>query len=289
MFERILTSVTKLIKSSLALEACAKKDGLLQRLDPRFVFLSMMLLVVITVLLMDMGSIVFMIALSIVLVLSSKVPIGWYLKRVWCFVPLFTLVIILPAMTNLITPGDSVLELIDVGTLHVYFTEAGVLNGTIFILRVGAAVSFCILMASTVEWAKLIRAMWDLRFPRTFVLILDMTYRYIHMMLDAVLSMFMARKSRMTGRSSSKEVRLIGGSTVTSLFSKTFHMSEQVYMAMLSRGYTGKPLMLTEFRPRAADYVFFVCMVAVGSLVLLYDNGWIDVPDLAATFGALII
>jgi cobalt/nickel transport system permease protein len=275
MFERILTSVVKIIKSSLTLEANTKRRGVLQRLDPRFVFLTLIALVVISVLLRNMTSVIIMIILSISLAVLSKVPLGWFLKRVWLFVPLFTTVIMLPAMTNLITPGENILTILKFNSIDIYFTGPGVYNGIIFTLRVGAAVSFCILLVSTVEWSRLMKALYDLKFPRSFVLMLDMTYRYIHLLLDIVMKMFMARKSRMTGKSDSKEIRLIGGSTVTGLFARSFQMSEQIYLAMTARGYTGKPLMLTELRYRNRDIIFMISMLMIGIIVVLNDSKWI--------------
>ena len=38
-------------------------------------------------------------------------------------------------------------------------------------------------------------------------------------------------------------------------------MSEEVYMAMLSRGYTGEPRLLSEFQATPKDWVWLVCAV----------------------------
>ncbi len=48
-----------------------------------------------------------MIILSLILAILSRVPLGWYLKRVWLFVPLFSVVILIPSMTNLVTRGEA--------------------------------------------------------------------------------------------------------------------------------------------------------------------------------------
>ena len=105
-----------------------------------------------------------------------------------------------------------------------------------------------ILMVATIGWSRLMAAMAQLRFPPSFVIILDMTYRYIHLLLDTVANMFMARKSRMVSRPSKREIREIGGSSVTNLFNKSYKMSENVYQAMISRGYTGKPRVMSDLQ-----------------------------------------
>lgn len=271
MFERVLTSVAKTVKGSLELEKSTSKDGTLQRLDPRFVFVALMSLLVTTVLLRNMMSITLVIVASIALARISRISLASYLGRVWLVVPLFTVVVMLPSMTNLFTPGIPLFMPNGILGTGIYFTEAGVYSGIAFTLRVGAAVSMSVLLVSTVEWSKLMKTMYDLRFPKSFIMILDMTYRYIHLLLDVTLSMFTARKSRISGKVSSREKRMIGASAVTTIFSRAYHMSEGVYLSMVSRGYTGRPRMLTDFKARAWDYAFLVSLVAFGIMLMVLD------------------
>ncbi len=51
MFERLLSRVAKTIRQSLDMESISGRDGVLQRLDPRFVFIFLLSLVVFSVLL----------------------------------------------------------------------------------------------------------------------------------------------------------------------------------------------------------------------------------------------
>ena len=211
MFERLLSQVAKVIRQSLDMETISRRDGVLQRLDPRFVFVFLLSLVVISVLLRNPLSMALMIVLSLILAILSKVPLGWYLKRVWLFVPLFSVIILIPSMTNLVTRGQTFGPSVQLFGLDIYFTREGVAYAITFTLRVGAAVSLSILMVATIGWSRLMAAMAQLRFPPSFVIILDMTYRYIHLLLDTVANMFMARKSRMVSRPNKREIREIRG------------------------------------------------------------------------------
>jgi cobalt/nickel transport system permease protein len=246
----------------------------LQRLDPRFVFLFLMSLVVVSVFLRNPLSMFLMIVLSLILAIISKVPLGWYLKRTWLFIPLFSVIILLPSMTNLVTRGQAFGPSVDLLGTTIYFTKEGLAYAVTFTLRVGAAVSLSILMVSTIGWSRLMAAMAQLRFPPSFVIILDMTYRYIHLLLDTVANMFMARKSRMVSRPNRRELQEIGGSSVTNLFNKSYKMSENVYQAMISRGYTGKPRTLSELKSNNTDAVFTLAVIGFAAVVLLFDlNG----------------
>lgn len=274
MFERLLSQVAKVIRQSLDMETISRRDGVLQRLDPRFVFIFLLSLVVVSVLLRNPLSMLLMVALSLALAALSKVPLGWYMKRVWLFVPLFSLVILIPSMTNLVTRGEAVGPSIQLFGLNVYLTKEGLAYALTFILRVGAAVSLSILMVATIGWSRLMAAMAQLRFPPSFVIIMDMTYRYIHLLLDTVANMFMARKSRMVGRPNKREMREIGGSSVTNLFNKSYKMSENVYQAMVSRGYSGKPRVISDLRSNRVDAAFTIAVVAFAMVVLAFDiNG----------------
>jgi cobalt/nickel transport system permease protein len=271
MFERLLSQVARVIRQSLDMETISRRDGVLQRLDPRFVFIFLLSLVVVSVLLKNPLSMFLMIVLSLILAILSKVPLGWYLKRVWLLVPLFSVIILIPSMTNLVTHGQAFGPSIQLFGLDIYFTKEGLAYAVTFILRVGAAVSLSILMVATIGWSRLMAAMGQLRFPPSFVIILDMTYRYIHLLLDTVANMFMARKSRMVSRPSKREIREIGGSSVTNLFNKSYRMSENVYQAMISRGYTGRPRVMSDLKANRIDAVFTIAVMGFATLVLAFD------------------
>jgi cobalt ECF transporter T component CbiQ len=271
MFERLLSQVARVIRQSLDMETISRRDGVLQRLDPRFVFIFLLSLVVVSVLLKNPLSMFLMIVLSLILAILSKVPLGWYLKRVWLLVPLFSVIILIPSMTNLVTRGQAFGPSIQLFGLDIYFTKEGLAYAVTFILRVGAAVSLSILMVATIGWSRLMAAMGQLRFPPSFVIILDMTYRYIHLLLDTVANMFMARKSRMVSRPSKREIREIGGSSVTNLFNKSYRMSENVYQAMISRGYTGRPRVMSDLKANRIDAVFTIAVMGFAVLVLAFD------------------
>ena len=207
MFERLLSQVAKVIRQSMDMETISRRDGVLQRLDPRFVFIFLMSLVIVSVVLKNPLSMFLMVVLSLILAVLSKVPLGWYLKRVWLVVPLFSVIVLIPSMTNLVTRGEAIGPSLQVLGSTIYFTREGLAYAVTFTLRVGAAVSLSILMVSTIGWSRLMAALGQLRFPPSFVIILDMTYRYIHLLLDTVANMFMARKSRMVSRPSKQQIR----------------------------------------------------------------------------------
>jgi energy-coupling factor transporter transmembrane protein EcfT len=75
----------------------------------------------------------------------------------------------------------------------------------------------------------------------------------------------------MVSRPSKREIREIGGSSVTNLFNKSYRMSENVYQAMISRGYTGRPRVMSDLKANRIDAVFTIAVMGFAALVLAFD------------------
>jgi cobalt/nickel transport system permease protein len=110
--------------------------------------------------------------------------------------------------------------------------------------------------------------------PTIFVLILGMTYRYIFLLLHTVNGMFEARKSRIVARTSGKEQRWWIVSSMSVLMSRSFRMSDEVYQAMLARGFTGQIRTLTDYKMTLPDWALTAAAL-VGSAAAVYANGWL--------------
>jgi cobalt/nickel transport system permease protein len=139
----------------------------------------------------------------------------------------------------------------------------------LFVSRVGVSVSLAVLLVVTTPWADVLKSLRALRTPQVFVLILSMTYRYIFLFLHTTNGILLARKSRVVGRSSSGEQRRWITGTMGNLMSRAFKMSNDVYAAMLARGFTGEVRVYSTYRMRAADWLSLGGAVAVSVTVVL--------------------
>jgi len=122
-----------------------------------------------------------------------------------------------------------------------------------------------VLLTLTTRWQALLRALGVLRIPVVFLAVLEMTYRYIFLLLQTSSEMFMARRSRMVGRASGREERGFVTSAMGQLWAKTHATSQEVHDAMRSRGYTGEPRTLLSVRMKPSDWLWclFSLMVAL--------------------------
>ena len=280
---KTLTGLTAAIKRAVFAERYARLPGLLQGLDPRGKILTFLALLIATAVTHRMEVLMGLYLLTIFLALASRIPLDFFIKRVWLFIPLFTGAIALPEILNVITPGRTVCTLatlaapINWGPVHVpaeiTITEQGLRGAAVLILRVATSVSLSVLLILTTEWACLLRALSSLRFPKVGVLILGMTYRYIFLFIKVAEEMFLALMSRTVGRSSLREQQHWISARLGFLLNRSANLSNEVYLAMLSRGWNGQARFLDDFcfQWKDAVWVAFICVVLVG--IFLLDMG----------------
>jgi cobalt/nickel transport system permease protein len=111
-----------------------------------------------------------------------------------------------------------------------------------------------------------LKAMRVLRVPVVFVVILGMTYRYIFVMLQTARDMFESRQSRMVGILEGPDRRRLASASVGVLLGKSFQLSSEVYLAMLSRGFRGEVYTLDDFQMRRRDWIALAGFVGVAAL-----------------------
>ena len=75
--------------------------------------------------------------------------------------------------------------------------------------------------------------------------------------------MFEARQSRTVGHLSGQQQRKLMSSAAGVLLSKSVDLSEEIYMAMISRGFRGEIYLLSEPRLRSVDYLAMAGFLAV--------------------------
>lgn len=276
--EKTLHAIAEALKNEVFSEHCAREPGFLQRVDPRAKLVTILLLIGAAGLVHHIPTLIAFNVWLFWLARISRIPIRLFVKRVWIVVPLFTGVVVFPATLNVVRPGTPLWVLFHFShPLHlagwtlpqeVAITSQGVTAAALLVLRVGASVSLAVLLTLTTRWSVLMKALGVLRVPEVFIAVLEMTFRYVFLLLQISSDMFSARKSRMVGRASSREQRRFVTGAMGSLWAKTHATSEEVHSAMLARGYTGHPRSLAHFEMKRSD-TLWVAVVALLVLVMV--------------------
>ena len=257
VIEHTLADISHALEQSLFAEEIARQRGLLQSLDPRVKVVSMIALLVAVGLSRSIPVIIGLYLVALMLAWSSRVPMGFFIKRVWLLMPFFTGIIALPAL--FITPGPALVQL----PLGLVITRTGAQTALFLLLRVSTSVSLAILLVLTTPWNTVLKALGVLRVPDVFVLILGMTYRYIYLLLHALNDMLLSRKSRVVGRLSGTEERHLIAASAGALLGKSLHLSGEVYLAMQSRGFRGYPRTMDTFKMKPLDGLCLAMMVII--------------------------
>lgn len=263
---RFVLGLGTFIEHALAGDAVSARHGLLQSLDPRAKVAGLLALIVVTALARDLAVLLGLLALGLVLLVLSRVGLRRFMARAW-LVPLFTLVVALPATTSWVTPGEPVFALWGSGSV----TRAGLLVAARLVVRVTAAVTFGLLLAVTTRWDLLMRALRVLFVPRTFVFILTATYRYLFQLVRLVQDLVVARLARTLGPVSRRDDHRFIAAAVGTLFVRSQGLGEEVYLAMVARGYTGEVVVLERLRLRARDAVWLVAVAAVIAVAIALE------------------
>ena len=257
--EHSIAGIAQSIERAVFTEELARRDGWLQRIDPR-AKLVMFFALVLAASLSDRYLVLATLYLVVLVAARvSRVPFDLFVQRVWLGIPLFAGIVVVPSI--FFVPGRRLFTL-PIGPLHVAPSIPGLVGAGIFVLRVGVSVSLGVLLVLTTPWADLLKSLQAFRVPRVFVLILSMTYRYIFLFLHTVNGMFEARKSRVVARTSGGEQRRWIVTSMGILLTRAFKISNDVYAAMLARGFTGTVRSYSTFRMRPADWVWSTVAVA---------------------------
>lgn len=260
--ERTILELISLLKQAVSYDETAARKGFLQRRDPRLKLLAFAVLLAAAICSRSSIVVAALYVFALALAAFSAVGVVFFLKRTLLFVPIFSLFIALPAIFGFVTPGDPVLSFSLFG-FQSSVTKQGLGSAGIFFLRVLSCVSLTILLALTTRRHVLLKTLRVFRVPQIFVMITGMTYRYIYLLLDIAQNMFVAVKSRVGSVRSAKTGQNIVGSNMGHLWLQSYRLQTQVYSAMVSRGYTGEPKVLDEFRAGAGDFVFLFLSILV--------------------------
>jgi cobalt/nickel transport system permease protein len=261
--DRTLRAVANLMQDFLFAEIHAQKSGLLQKLDPRVKLITLLLYVIAISLLHSFPWILGLYGVSLGMALFSRIPLAFFLRRVWLVLPLFAGIIALPATLNLFTPGDPMVLLLSLNREYqwgpyripaeITLTQQGIQAALLLVSRVGASLSFILLLTLTTPWADLFKAFRSLRVPAIYVQTLGMTLRYLMLLGQMVRDMHLAKKSRtLRPLEARTEQSWIAGQMAT-LFKRSLQLSGDVHRAMVARGYQGEVRILSVFHLRPAD------------------------------------
>ncbi len=236
-----ISAALAFLKESVFAQEYAQKNGFLQSLDPRIKAVTFLLFIIQLLFTRNIFVLIFLYSLCLLFAVISKIQLGFFLKRTWIFIPLFSLIIAIPAM----------------------FSPGLVYQALIFIMRVAVSVSFVVLLSLTTRHFELLKVLRFFKIPQIFVMTLGMCYRYIYLFVEIIEQHYVAIKSRVGAFVHYKSGRGMVAWHIASLWNRSVKLNEQVYQAMLSRGYQGEALAWNDFKIKTRDWLWLVIVVLI--------------------------
>ena len=261
--DAVARSVTEVLQN----EELAARRGLLQRLDPRIKLLSLALFAVTASLAHSVWVLIALIGVTIALATASRVGVVAFERKVWASAGLLAFLVAAPSAMLVFTPGAVVVSL---GPLSL--TEPGLMGVATLVTRVVASAGFALLVVWTMRWSDLLKALSAMHMPDVVVATLAMTQKQILTLLRTVEQIHLARESRTLSRGSARADRAWVTERMAFVVRKSMKTADDVYDAMLSRGFTGAMPSLAKPRMRTRDWLWSAGSIMLCTAILYADR-----------------
>jgi cobalt/nickel transport system permease protein len=285
--EKSISGILNFFQESMISEDYAKRGGFLQSIDPRVKLVSFLLVIFAVSLTRDVEIIFVVYLLTLLFAYLSKIETLFFVKRVWVFIPIFAGIIVLPIIFNVIMPGDNLVTVVTLGNgtyagpillpSTIYITKQGTISAITFILRVATCVSIAVLLILTTKRDELFKSLRSLRIPKVYVLTLDMCYRYIFLLMDAVRDFYTAKKSRTIITLPVREEQKWVAGRIGYVLVKSLDTSDRVHKAMIARGFDGDVKLMHDYAMKKRDYATFICVSALSMVLVLISQNIIKI------------
>lgn len=124
-----------------------------------------------------------------------------------------------------------------------------------------ATITAVSILSHSTRWNSITGALKCFFVPNIFIVVLDITIKYIVMLGDFALNMLYALKLRSVGKNKSKNTSVSG--IAGTIFIKSKEMAEDMYAAMECRGFTGEYNVYNGFRFNIADVIYIVINIGI--------------------------
>ena len=247
--EKGIHHVAKVIKTGYIQWETASADNFFQKIDARVKVLFLLFFVLIVSLKKDIAPEVLIGVFILILTLIARLNVFSLCKRVLFFGFIFGFLIALPSAFNVITKGIIILPILHLSKPYGFWvcrtpkeiglTMEGIYGVAMLTLRVMNSLAISLFVLYTTPFPEIIKALKVLKFPDSFLMIIMLSCKYIFIFAKTVEDMHLAIKSRLAGQVSNASARRWIAGRIAFMFGKTRLHCEEIFKAMLGRGFSG--------------------------------------------------
>lgn len=270
---KTLHHFSEVFENEFFCERYAGKAMLLQNIDPRIKFWVLLVFMVFSAFSSNIAVLLFLAFIALLYAKLSGLDLGDYIRRTWAYIPVVVFIFSIPGASSLFVKGPPLFYVLRPGLLGLkaglYFSAGGLGMAFRLALRPGISLSYGFLLILTTRWTRITGALASMHVPPIFISILNMAYRYIFVMSEMANNMVEARSLRTVGRLTTSDNRRFMSHSIAHLFIRSHFLSEEIYDAMVCRGFSGKPVGVEEFKIKATDILFVVNNLVILLILIL--------------------
>ena len=277
--EKGINHLAGVIKRGYIHSELLSKNGFFQKIDPRIKIFFLIFFIIIVSLKKDLLSELYISIFIFVLALLSRLKVVTFYRRVLLFGFFFGFLIALPSAFNFMTKGEIILPVAKLSRPYDFWiyhipatigiTKEGMLGVAMLTMRVINSSSLSFLVLYTTPFPEMVRALKILKVPDTFLIIISLCYKYIFIFSKTIEDMYLAKRARMLREDDNQKAREWTAGRLALIFRKTQLRCEEVFRAMVGRGFSDSIKLHGFGKMRATDWASGAILFSVGLLFLL--------------------
>lgn len=240
----------------------ASIDSPIHDFDPRAKIITFMVMIFSFVFLDNITKALVGLGIAGLIYFIAKLPKEFVMHRLKVvFLFLFPLLIIMPLTVD----GQAIVQYHSIKV-----TLEGFQYSSLVIIRALSAVTLVLIMLGTTRFDITIKALYMLRVPGMLIQMLMFTYRYIFVIMDEFQRMWEAMGSKGFKLKANIYGLSLLGNIIGMLIIKSYDRAQRVYQSMISKGYTGNPATIVNFKLQAKDYAIGLPMIFIALFMHTY-------------------
>jgi cobalt/nickel transport system permease protein len=278
--DRTLKNIAGFIKTGYLQNYSAGQKGLMQKLNTWVKVLFLLGFILVISLKSTIVGQLYIFSFLFFLHLFSRINIWGFYKRIILLSFIFGFMVSAPAALNLITRGDVLFPLLKLRSEQHFWiytipqtigiTYEGCIVVIRFWLKVFNSLALTLLIIHTTSFNDIIKSFKMLRVPDLLLLTITLTYKFLFILSQTTEETYLALKSRWWEKKSSTESNTIIAGRISYIFRKSWMKYEEIYMAMVARGFSGKVTVVYPKKVSVQDVVFLIIssIIAVGCYII---------------------
>ncbi len=250
VLEKGVLYLALIIQESYTQWESSRRDGLLQSMDSRIKLLFMAAFLVLVSIKRELAPQAGIALLLFTLFISSRLDILPLYRRILGTALLFGVIVPLPSIFNIFNRAEPIFTLFQLQRDHQFWlyhipqtigiTSSGIQGMALLTMRIANSVAISLLVLHTTSFPDLVKALRVFRIPETFIAVITLAYKYVFTFTRILEEMHLAKKSRLAGGMDNSQSRLWVAGRMAFLFRKSQGRCEDIFKAMLSRGYENR-------------------------------------------------